>query len=651
MKGNKIFDFSRKGFQDIINIMTRKINECVDISNGLIPTLEEYMTKVDWNKIINSDLYQNVLGELDKTNEQLDNITHFVSSFEGDNDHDRLVNALKSNLTVSGGVDKTLKLKKGESIVNSPISLLKNTKLIGENGCTELVYINDNNVDNIIKFENVEFDNVCIVPYGFSGNIHIKNCIFKNCEYSSLFFKCNDTNIYIENSTFINVKPNKSEWLSNSGSVQFWRYNPINIYGNNINLFVKNCRFENIMAEHIVYVVRDKKNIYMEFENNYVDTLEGNGLCFESSVSGLIKNNTFKNVGALRGAYGDRTNNGVGTNAIFSLDIFCDLVIDNNYIINVAENGIEGRYKQITNNYIENTGYRISENYATPSTEGIWGSAEIISNNTIINPYQDGIVIEDFGRFTSVVNCNNNTIINKKNDININNGIKIVCNSNDYKNVNIIDNFIYKFNSKYYILNPQNIKLENINIYDNSEVYSSCNMLLKETMDKLNGVSVLSSHSQELNFIDKSFKNWTDETTSVNWKKSNCSLIKVVENDNIHLKLVANDDNGRVYQPIILDDDVYVITLKVKSRITNNTNNGKFFVKIQCKNDLDKNVPNSNGAVWSVYPITVYGGVDEFKENVLTFKATQNTFIYIWAENGGDIIELKNITGFATKDN
>ena len=33
MKGNKIFDFSRKGFQDIINIMTRKINECIDISN------------------------------------------------------------------------------------------------------------------------------------------------------------------------------------------------------------------------------------------------------------------------------------------------------------------------------------------------------------------------------------------------------------------------------------------------------------------------------------------------------------------------------------------------------------------------------------------------------------------------------------------
>lgn len=72
MKGNKIFDFSRKGFQDIINIMTNKINECIDVSNGLIPKLDDYISKVDWNKIINSDLYQNVLGEMDRTKEQLD---------------------------------------------------------------------------------------------------------------------------------------------------------------------------------------------------------------------------------------------------------------------------------------------------------------------------------------------------------------------------------------------------------------------------------------------------------------------------------------------------------------------------------------------------------------------------------------------------
>lgn len=38
MKGNKIFDFSRKGFQDIINIMTRKINEVVDLYDKTIFT-------------------------------------------------------------------------------------------------------------------------------------------------------------------------------------------------------------------------------------------------------------------------------------------------------------------------------------------------------------------------------------------------------------------------------------------------------------------------------------------------------------------------------------------------------------------------------------------------------------------------------------
>ena len=47
MKGNKIFDFSRKGFQDIINIMTRKINECVDLVNIKTSEIDGYVSKVD----------------------------------------------------------------------------------------------------------------------------------------------------------------------------------------------------------------------------------------------------------------------------------------------------------------------------------------------------------------------------------------------------------------------------------------------------------------------------------------------------------------------------------------------------------------------------------------------------------------------------
>ena len=47
MKGNKIFDFSRLGFQQIINTMTRKINECVDIVHDMFPRFDDYISKVE----------------------------------------------------------------------------------------------------------------------------------------------------------------------------------------------------------------------------------------------------------------------------------------------------------------------------------------------------------------------------------------------------------------------------------------------------------------------------------------------------------------------------------------------------------------------------------------------------------------------------
>ena len=74
MKGNKIFDFSRLGFQQIINTMTKKINEVVELANEMFPRLDEYISKVDWNKIINSDLYQSVLSELSNTNAEMEDI-------------------------------------------------------------------------------------------------------------------------------------------------------------------------------------------------------------------------------------------------------------------------------------------------------------------------------------------------------------------------------------------------------------------------------------------------------------------------------------------------------------------------------------------------------------------------------------------------
>ena len=143
MKDNKIFDFSRVGFQDIINIMTKKINECVDVSNGLIPTLDEYINRVDWNKIINSDLYEEVLSELEKTNEELDNKANkgesisvlqidknkgkFDETYMTDEFLQQMTGNTPINASVTGGGITTEKVAK-KSITVSKTNFLKEGK-------------------------------------------------------------------------------------------------------------------------------------------------------------------------------------------------------------------------------------------------------------------------------------------------------------------------------------------------------------------------------------------------------------------------------------------------------------------------------------------------------------------------------------------
>ena len=155
MKDNKIFDFSRKGFQDIINTMTKKINECVDVSNGLIPTLDDYISKVDWNKIINSELYQKVLGDLDKTKEQLDNVMQLknisVIRISGElDDTEALKRAINKCNELKGGLIQfsgVLEVSKN-IIINSKYI---NIKGLGENSVIK--YVGDNEIKSVLTFD------------------------------------------------------------------------------------------------------------------------------------------------------------------------------------------------------------------------------------------------------------------------------------------------------------------------------------------------------------------------------------------------------------------------------------------------------------------------------------------------------------------
>lgn len=338
------------------------------------------------------------------------------------------------------------------------------------NGSSTKITLVSQTIERNLTFEDIVFDDISFVFY-FSGIINFKNCIFKNNKYSALFIKADNIILNFENCKVIDTRPDIAEWIANTDYVQYWRYNSINVYGNNCIINVKNSEFKNIMAEHFIYLPENKTGCKFYIENNIFDTIEGNGIAFESSVSGYIKNNIFKNIGELRGYYGngDRTD-GVGTNAIFTKNaIYCDMDISDNYIYNVNENGIEGSYRSVCRNKIENTGYRNSLGYTNPSTEGIWGGSRLVKDNIIINPLAEGIVVESWNNAECIIE--NNTIISDENKQT--QAIKTVCDSNNNSNISIYNNIIKGYALAYNFINNNTVNLNNIKLYDPIMVGSS----------------------------------------------------------------------------------------------------------------------------------------------------------------------------------
>ena len=214
MKGNKIFDFSRVGFQDIINIMTRKINECVDISNEMFPRLDGYISKIDWNKIINSDLYQKVLGDLGKTNEKLKNI-EIVLYPNGVDDTSQIQDAM-DYCDIYGG---TIKLCYGESGVFKVSNILyigNNTTIKCEKG-VKITRISDN-VKAFIFCKRVQTHG----GYGAVQNVTIDGGIW-DMHYGTFmgntlnFIHCSD--IIVRNATFIGCRMHTIELNSTNNAL------------------------------------------------------------------------------------------------------------------------------------------------------------------------------------------------------------------------------------------------------------------------------------------------------------------------------------------------------------------------------------------------------------------------------------------------
>ena len=502
-----------------------------------------------------------------------------------------------------------------------------------------LVLSGENNCD--VVFENCIFDNFNFQLYT-KGKHEFINCTFKNSITSNIHISSDNVILSITNCNFINTRPNLTEWNENVSSARFWKFNPINIYGNNNKVYIKNSKFINIMAQHYIFSPRTSSNHYVEVSCNYFKDCEANGICFEDNIDGIISNNTFLNTGSLRGTEDyqtSETNKGAGCNAIFCPNAR-HLSVLNNRIINCVENGIEGRYEIISNNYIENTGYRYEEGYQTPSTEGIWGYANTISNNTIVNPHTHGILISTVNtqELENIVIENNNcsSKIHKNNTY----GIQLTIDST-VKNVSIINNILNGFYQKYNIINTNAIPINNVHIHDQI-TKNQRESLIYDVFNHLSGLEFTSNIMEKIDWNNIYFKFTTNDIID-DWGKSNCIFTQEVDEKNEKYgKIVTNDIYGRIFNSKIqLPTDYYSILclhLRIKSL-------SKTSINVHCTDDNGTTYPAENGSVYSGYKINI-PPCEDYEDYYVTIKAIGLTDLSLWGTEAQQEIDIKCFEGW-----
>ena len=287
-------------------------------------------------------------------------------------------------------------------------------------------------VNGSLTFENCVFRNV-LFYFGRAGKytFTFKNCIIEDNQYQ--FIQCSDwhngAEYHIEGCTFRHMRPRLEEYRKDIHSKYLvgWAYGFIRCLAYNVKWFISDTIFEDNMGALVMMFKKsaqlkdqppDPTKLELYMERCIIRKTNGAGISFDGQpATGWIKDCKIYDIGANRcngegydlptdervvsgsGTKDDPYvyNCGVGSNGIFSYNGRCrhELIITGNRIYNVMENGIEGDFREVSYNHIENTGYRMNEGMYNPSTEGLYGTFAICKGNVIRNPtrHEQGIVI------------------------------------------------------------------------------------------------------------------------------------------------------------------------------------------------------------------------------------------------------------------
>lgn len=478
-------------------------------------------------------------------------------------------------------------------------------------------------VNGSLTFENCVFRNV-LFYFGRAGKytFTFKNCIIEDNQYQ--FIQCSDwhngAEYHIEGCTFRHMRPRLEEYRKDIHSKYLvgWAYGFIRCLAYDVKWFISDTIFEDDMGALVMMFKKsaqlkdkapDPTKLELYMERCIVRKTSGAGISFDGQpATGWIKDCKFYDIGANRcngegydlptdekivsgtGTEDDPYvyNCGVGSNGIFSYNGRCrhELVITGNYIHNVMENGIEGDFREVSYNHIENTGYRMDEGMYNPSTEGLYGTFAVCKGNVIRNPtrHEQGIVITGTYQDGQTLIYEDNIIeFDKEGEVSDAAGILLIVEQDAFTSPLVIrNNTIRGFRKKYDIYNARGVSLENVSIEDVGEqdnVLTGGDFLQKSMV----GVSFGSDKEEQI-ARDAKFAELDEKGQPTEWKifHGEGTVYKTQNERFIRILGTSTKACACLAQDYHLNGDVYIARVRCKVR----SSSGKVgFAPLSLKDD------------------------------------------------------------------
>ncbi len=478
-------------------------------------------------------------------------------------------------------------------------------------------------VNGSLTFENCVFRNV-LFYFGRGGKytFTFRNCIFEDNQYQAI--QCSDwhngAEYHIEGCTFRHMRPRLEEYRKDIHSKYLvgWAYGFIRCLAYNVKWFISDTIFEDNMGALVMMFKKsaqlkgkdpDPTKLELYMERCIVRKTNGAGISFDGQpATGWIKDCKFYDIGANRcngegydlptdekivsgtGTEDDPYvyNCGVGSNGIFSYNGRCrhELVITGNYIHNVMENGIEGDFREVSYNHIENTGYRMNEGMYNPSTEGLYGTFAVCKGNVIRNPtrHEQGIVITGTYQDGQTLIYEDNIIeFDKEGEVSDAAGILLIVEQDAFTSPLVIrNNTIRGFRKKYDIYNARGVSLENVSIEDVGEqdnVLTGGDFLQKSMV----GVSFGSDKEEQI-ARDAKFAELDEKGQPTEWKifHGEGTVYKTQNERFIRILGTSTKACACLAQDYHLNGDVYIARVRCKVR----SSSGKVgFAPLSLKDD------------------------------------------------------------------